>query len=65
MTDLKSEVLQIRVDTELLQRYKKYASDEGLHVSIAIRRYMKHACDQHERYQARIIAQHERELNKK
>lgn len=65
MANSKSEVLQIRIDAELLKRYKSFAHAQGLHVSIALRQYMKRQCDDFEAHHARQKAQQERDLNKR
>lgn len=49
MLKKKTEVLQIRLETELLNRYKTMAEAQGYAVSVIIRSYMKNACDSYEK----------------
>jgi len=65
MIKTKTEVLQVRIDADLLERYRRYAEAEGYHVSVAIRKSMKSTCEQYEIYLARLEAQRLRELSKK
>jgi antitoxin component of RelBE/YafQ-DinJ toxin-antitoxin module len=65
MTITKDKVLQIRLDSELLRRYKHYADTQGLHISIAIRQQMMRVCDHFEHQEARSKVQQERELTTK
>lgn len=64
MIKTKTEVLQIRIDADLLERYRRYAEMEGYHVSVAIRRSMKATCDQYEQYLAKLEAERQHRLNK-
>lgn len=61
----KTELLQIRIDAELLARFKRYSTYEGLHVSVAIRRMMINTCSQFESYIQRLEAEHQRHISKK
>ena len=49
MLKKKTEVLQIRLETELLNRYKSFAEAQGFAVSVIIRSYMKNICDSYEK----------------
>lgn len=44
----KDEKLQIRVDSELLERFKNMANERGVHASLILRHIMSHACKEHE-----------------
>ena len=65
MTKSKTEILQIRIDLELLERFQKYTDSEGLSLSAAVRRCMKQMTDNYEAYLARQEAEKLRILNKR
>jgi len=48
MLEKKTEVLQIRIETELLERFKKMADERGCKVSVLLRYYMNEICTQYE-----------------
>lgn len=65
MIKKKTQVLQIRVDEELLLRYKKFAEYQGVHISVALRHAMLQSCEQLDRHIAFLETKRLKEMNKK
>ncbi len=65
MTKSKTETLQMRIDAELLQRFKNFADNQGLSISAALRQTMLRNCDQFDAYMKRKKFEEERWMNKK
>lgn len=65
MLTKKAEKLQIRIESELLQRLKSMSHRNGVHVSVMLRHILNSACRQHEDSLARKDAWRQKQLEKK
>lgn len=48
MITKKSELFQIRIEPELLKRFKTMSENRGVHSSLLLRHLMLQACEQYE-----------------
>lgn len=55
----KSSLLQIRIEPDLLERFKRYSDKHGLHLSVALRYHIKNICDNDDQAEARKKAARE------
>jgi antitoxin component of RelBE/YafQ-DinJ toxin-antitoxin module len=65
MLTKKTEVLQIRIETELLNRFKKMADERGAKVSVLLRYYMNEICTQYEVTKLRKVQYQKQQAEKR